>query len=54
LLQSYLNTIRDDGTAEPLSVKLRQLQPHSEQKLVEHLYQLANAKPAASTLTTNN
>ncbi len=54
LLQSYLNTIRDAGTAEPLSVKLRQLQPNSEQKLVEHLYQLANAKPAALTLTTNN
>lgn len=43
LLQAYLNSVRKDGVAEPLSAKLRTFHPNSEHALVEYLYKLGSA-----------
>jgi hypothetical protein len=40
LLQQYLQTLRESGTAMPLSLALRQSEPKADQSLVEHLYSL--------------
>ena len=44
LLQAHLSQLRQNAVAEPLSVKLRQAHPQSEQRLVEHLYRLGSEK----------
>lgn len=51
LLQTYLAQIRDTGSVEPLSGKLRESQPQSEQKLVEHLYKLDSTQPPPGVAT---
>ncbi len=55
VLQQYLTEIREQGTAEPLSVRLQAVMPAPEAALIKHLEslfeaaKLARARPSAST-----
>lgn len=40
MLQQYLQSLRKQGTAEPLSLAIHRTIPNAEQQLVEHIYAL--------------
>lgn len=45
LLQRYLQTLRHDGAAEPISGQLARISGKSSDELIEHLNRLAAARP---------